>query len=1210
MNCPRCDGENPDGARFCMACGGALFASCPECGTELPAQARFCFSCGHQLGEAEPDPARARLEQYIPRELLTKLEATRTNGGTQGERRVVTMLFCDVTGSTAAAEKLDPEDWAQIMNGAFEYLIAPVYRYEGTLARLMGDAILAFFGAPIAHEDDPQRAVLAGLEIVQAIGPYREEVKERWGLDFQVRVGINTGLVVVGEVGSDLRVEYTALGDAINVAARMEQAAQPGTVQIAADTHRLIEPLFDFEDLGLTEVRGKTEPVRAFRVAGQKAVPGRLRGIEGLSAPLIGRDSEISVLREVLERLCQGSGGIVCLIGEAGIGKTRLLDELHDEWEKIAGSEAPWIVNHGVSYDTTRPYGLFMQRMLQVFGVGDNDSLESVREKVAKTPEGFPPHLETQVVRTLEALLAVSTDSDGPQLQGEALQHEVYEACHSMWRAAASFAPTVLVIDDLHWADPASVDLMIDIFPLADEVPLLLICSFRPDRQSPAWRVKQTAETDYPHRYTEIALSALSEVDSDVLFGNLLNISGSPSELRPMILERTEGNPLYLEEFTRTLIDSGAVNRDETGLHWSPEARVEDIPIPENLQALLTSRIDRLTEDARRTLQLSSVIGRSFYHRVLKLISDSSIPLDRQLSTLQRAELIREAARVPELEYIFQHNLTREAAYNSMLLRERREFHRRVGEAVEELFNDRLEEHSHLLAYHFYEAGDDERAFKYCMMAGDEAARLYAHHEANSHYTRAIELIERVEASPERRISLYVSRGRTLELIGEFDQALANYQELQAFAQEQGDRTVELAALIPQATVHSTSNARFDVAKGRELSNQGLLLARELGDHAAEAKVLWNLMLLEYYEGQNRDQAIVFGEQSLAIARQFGLEEQMAYTLNDIARAYFVVGKQDQAWAAQRESNDLLRKLGNLSMLTDSLITSAGGHYFSGSFGDAQASAEECVAVSRSIGSLWGQAVSLYVLGAIYIENGEISKSIEALQEALPLAQQVKFAPPVTVRHRLALFCGMFGDLEHGFQMAHQAIEAGDNRQFSLGALAQLHLSNGDPREADAAIQEALQDLENGESDPKLGYAIFQVIESENALANHRYDEVLALTARVVSVLRDMRQRVFLPDLLRCRGEALLALERSGEAKEVLEEALTEAQAQSSHRALWCILPVLARIAAQDGSPAEAESLRRRAHEAIDYIADHAGTPELRRGFLDSAKVRDLVKDL
>ena len=328
MNCSQCQTANPEGAKFCMSCGSALAPLCPECGTELPSEARFCLNCGHQLGQAsEAASVRAQLEQYIPRELLEKLESARTSGGIQGERRVVTMLFCDVTGSTAAAEQLDPEEWAQIMNGAFEHLIAPVYRYEGTLARLMGDAILAFFGAPIAHEDDPHRAVLAGLEIVQSIGPYRDEVQRKWGVDFQVRVGINTELVVMGEVGSDLRVEYTALGDAINVAARMESAASPGTVLIAADTHRLVAPLFDFEDLGALEVRGKSEPVGTFRVLARKSQPQRERGIVGLDSPMVGRDREIEVLRELINDLTHGSGQIVSVMGEAGLGKSRLIAE-------------------------------------------------------------------------------------------------------------------------------------------------------------------------------------------------------------------------------------------------------------------------------------------------------------------------------------------------------------------------------------------------------------------------------------------------------------------------------------------------------------------------------------------------------------------------------------------------------------------------------------------------------------------------------------------------------------------------------------------------------------------------------------------------------------------------------------------------------------------------------------------------------------------
>ncbi|MBI1802306.1 MAG: zinc-ribbon domain-containing protein, partial [Chloroflexi bacterium] len=307
MNCTHCQTPNPDTAKFCMNCGLALALICPECRTELPSAAKFCFNCGHRFGgplrqapdapvrqaQDAPPPAQSPLRQFIPPELIAKLESARASGGMAGERRVVTMLFCDVKGSTAAAGQLDPEEWAEIMNGAFKHLIAPVYHYEGTLARLMGDAILAFFGAPIAHEDDPQRAVRAALEIIQSIRPYCQEVKRRWHLDFDVRVGINTGLVVVGAVGSDLRLEYTAMGDAINLASRMEQTAQPGTVQISADTYRLVAPLFECVELGGIEVKGKPEPVRAYRVVAPKLMPGDFRRGpspgSGPDLPLVGR---------------------------------------------------------------------------------------------------------------------------------------------------------------------------------------------------------------------------------------------------------------------------------------------------------------------------------------------------------------------------------------------------------------------------------------------------------------------------------------------------------------------------------------------------------------------------------------------------------------------------------------------------------------------------------------------------------------------------------------------------------------------------------------------------------------------------------------------------------------------------------------------------------------------------------------------------------
>jgi class 3 adenylate cyclase/ribosomal protein L40E len=385
MNCASCQAQNSDDAKFCTQCGAATVARCSQCGAPLATGAKFCSSCGHQLGGAEAEPADSRLHQYIPKELLAKLDSARAAGGVQGERRIVTMLFCDVQGSTAAAEKLDPEEWGEIMNGAFEHLIAPVYRYEGTLARLMGDAILAFFGAPISHEDDPQRAVLAGLDIIERSGSYREEVRRTWGVDFNVRVGINTGLVVVGEVGSDLRVEYTAMGDAINLAARMEQTAEPGTLQISDGTHRLVAPLFDIEELGGVQVKGKEEPVQSYRVLRQSALPGPLRGIVGLDSAMVGREDELKALVDGIEALRYGRAQIFSVMGEAGLGKSRLVAEMRHALD--AGDALPtngsvpsgsndadqrtvgWYEGRSLSFESSTVYAPFSSLLGACFGL-------------------------------------------------------------------------------------------------------------------------------------------------------------------------------------------------------------------------------------------------------------------------------------------------------------------------------------------------------------------------------------------------------------------------------------------------------------------------------------------------------------------------------------------------------------------------------------------------------------------------------------------------------------------------------------------------------------------------------------------------------------------------------------------------------------------------------------------------------------------------
>ncbi len=1230
MLCPNCHSANPDDARFCENCGKPMERACPNCGQPVSPAAKFCRHCGQSLTTPASPPNQ--LHQYIPKELLAKLEAVRAarpGEKVEGERRVVTMLFCDVKGSTAAAEKLDPEEWAEVMNGAFEHLIAPIYHYEGTLARLMGDAILAFFGAPIAHEDDPQRAVRAGLEIVAGMQTYREQLKRERGLDLNVRVGVNTGLVVVGEVGSDLRVEYTAMGDAINLAARMEQTAQPGTVQITGDTHKLVAPLFECEALGGIEVKGQAKPVPAFRVLTVKAQPGRVRGIEGWETPLVGREKEMAALRHAMADVREGRGHILCLMGEAGLGKSRLIRELRTAWQAGLPSEfeepfsavPSWLEAQGVSYETTRPYGLYRQIFRYLTGTTETDSWEVVRNRLAVISGDVSPEQRDRVIRALEALLTLSTSTP---LEGEALKRELFETTLQMTHAAASTRPSVMTWDDLHWADPASVELLLHLFQLTDEAPILFLCAFRPDRQSAAWQVKQTAERDYAHRYTELVLSPLSAEDSQALVDHLPAMADLPAQLRQSILERAEGNPLFVEEIVRSLMDRGVIVRDETGWRAAADVDPERVVIPASVQALLMARIDRLEEETRRTLQLASVIGRSFYYRALQSVSGIQTALDRHLRALQKADLIRETARHPELEYSFRHALTHEAAYNSILLKRRREFHRRVGEALEALMADQLEAYAGQLGHHFGLAGD-ARALKYYTLAGDAAYHLYANTEAVTYYTLALEIARRLAGADRAAWQhLYTRRGRALELNAHYRQALTNYEEMETAARGIGDRALELSALMLRATLYSVHSPEHDPAHGQRLSEQALAVARELGDGAAEARILWNLLLVNRTTGQSRE-ALKYGEQSLAIARRLNLREQMAFTLNDLIGVYWMNREPGRAQAAQIEARDLWRELGNLPMLADNLARSTQFHLAAGDYGATIAASNEAYAISQSIGNVWGQSNSRIGVGLAYWDQGEYGAAIAVQEEAIHLAKRVghtialAFVPTV-----LALVYGTAGAIARGLEVANAALAHTRTNvpgwsSLPLITLARLHLLNRDLPAAEAAYREAVINLveDNLRQVNYVSLLWLSLTEAELALAQAEYVRALTLADQLISDTRLANYRPFIPDALYFKSRVLIAQGQVDLAYRSLEDARAEAEAMGSRRTLWPILTALGEMEAQQGDSTHANGLLAQARQIIDYIANHitdsehgSGGPDvypnLRAAFLNLPDVRAL----
>ena len=632
MKCPNCSFENAADAKFCENCGQPFERVCPNCGKPVSANSKFCKNCGFNLvgvaAEARPAPVTKTadldaLRKTAPTNLSKKILAERER--TEGERKLVTALFTDIVGSTSLAEAMDPEDWREIVSGAHQRVSEAVYRYEGTIAQLLGDGVLAFFGAPLAHEDDAERAIRAALDILAAAKQYAEELhKNKKVDDFQLRVGLNTGIVVVGNIGSDLHMEYLAVGDTVNLAARMQSAADPNSILISENTHRLASSLFDFEDRGKITVKGKAEPIQVYRVTGERKGAVRARGIAGLTSPMVGRQREFSTLMQIITDVRGGRGSIIAIVGEAGLGKSRLVAE----WRKAAFAEAGaplrWIEGRCLSYASSIAHHLSTDILRALIGVPVGSSEEETHTALRKSLESLIGADMKDVYPFLGHLLGLKLEEDMAArvkyLDGPALQAQYIAAYKKYLAALAKDAPTVIVCEDVHWADPSSVELGSQIIPMAATSPIVFAFVTRADKDAPGWKLVAQAHEVAGVGATELYLAPLSETDSKQLVSNLLEVEALPENLRQLILAKAEGNPFFVEEVIRMLIDRGGIARDATTGKWTVTREIQNIEIPDTLQGVLTARIDRLSEDAKRVLQIASVIGRKFPVKVLERV--------------------------------------------------------------------------------------------------------------------------------------------------------------------------------------------------------------------------------------------------------------------------------------------------------------------------------------------------------------------------------------------------------------------------------------------------------------------------------------------------------------------------------------------------------------------------------------------------------------
>jgi class 3 adenylate cyclase/tetratricopeptide (TPR) repeat protein len=777
---------------------------CTRCQMANPEGARFCLNCGNQL------------------EAQVKVE---------GERKYVTVLFADVVDSTGLGERLDPEQVAEIMNGAFAFLNASVKKYDGTIARLLGDAILAFFGAPVAHEDDAERAVRAGLDIQAAAREYAEEVKRDYGVDFKVRVGINTGLAVLAAVGDEIRTEYTAMGDTTNVAARLQSAAEPGTVLISADTYHLVKQLFELRPRGGAMVKGKSAPIVTYEVLSPRVVPGKVRGLEGLTSPLVGRAAEFKLVNDKLDEVRDGRGAFVAVIGEAGLGKSRLLAEVSN----VAKSEpqVAWLEGRALSYEQAVTYFPWRQVIREAIGAKEGEAPEVVREKLRRDPacvampEGDPQYLEVILSVESDATLeAVAV------LEGEALVEHIAAATRGYLHARADLMPTVIMLDDLHWADTASLDLLLSVAALVEDLPLLIISLLRPDKDAPSWSAIAKARSQLGAHYTEIMLEPLDGAHSKELLGNLLYIEDLPESVRKLILNKAEGNPFFVEEVIRALIDSEYIVQENS--HWRATREIVNVTIPDTLSGVLSARIDRLPQNTKHVAQTAAVLGRIFAHRALMATCAAAPPpeqiedVEPHLGVLTYEELVRERVHDPELEYIFKHALTQEAAYELLLIRRRKELHRRAGEVLEELYPEQRGELASALAYHFRQGEDWQRAADYAMGAGAQAVKVYAMNEALAYYDDAYQALKKIsDVSPEQLCDVILGWTPAALKLKPYQEVVGRLEEAEKIARELNDEA-RLARVL-----HWIGNAYISngfPSRGMPALFESYQLAERLGD--------------------------------------------------------------------------------------------------------------------------------------------------------------------------------------------------------------------------------------------------------------------------------------------------------------------------------------------------------------------------------------------
>jgi class 3 adenylate cyclase/tetratricopeptide (TPR) repeat protein len=944
MRCPNCQHDNPPENRFCEQCGDRLEACCPQCGHAVRPGVRFCGVCGHRLigsdatapgaTSAPVGPSTPTISPgaYTPRHLAEKILTSRS--ALEGERKQVTVLFADIADSSGLAQQLDPEAMHQLMNEVLQLMADAVHRYEGTVNQYLGDGMMALFGAPLALEDHAFRAVQAALAIQETIGGYSTQLQRARGVGVRLRLGLNTGLVVVGRIGDDLRMDYTAVGNTTHLTARVQAMAESGTILLTEATHRLVAGYIRSEALGPVEVKGQREPVVVYKVTGRRRWRSRLEiSAERGLADLVGRQRELALLHDYLAHVEAGRGHVVGIVGEAGAGKSRLLYEFQTF---LTPGRVTWLTGHCLAHMQATPYLPILEILRTNFQIEEGDNPLQIREKLRQGVHRLDPSL-AGILPFLEALFALPVSDDALRhLTPQDKRRETFNAIRVLAMAGSQLRPHVLVIEDLHWIDQTSEECLAVLADSLAGMPVLLLTTHRPG-YAVRW-------ADKPY-YTQIALDLLTDAETEAMVATLLGSHDLPPDLMRLIEEKAGGNPLFIEEVIQNLLERGLLVRRNGGLYWTGEAPVE---FPASIQDIVRARIDRLEEPIKRMAQTAAVIGREFAFRLLTRISEMATDVQHSLDTLKQVELIHEKRFFPELEYVFKHAVIQDVAYQSLLVQRRRELHGVLAQAIEELYFDRVEEQTAILAYHYARSAHQGKAVTYALLAGDQAARLYANTEATTYYKEALTVARALVVSPEA-------------------------------LRWQIDASLKLAEV---------GVSRQDIERDRMNLERARALAEELNDEFRLARVLYWLGRIHYVLG-DPSTATEYARRSLEIADRLGNDVLAAPPVNLMGRLYWQRSDLVPASQMMERSVEQMRRLGN----TTEEATAAGfvgalfGHM--GEFKRALAYADHGLRLAQEMRNPFAEAAAYHYRAQIHIQHGTLAQAITDCEKARRFAERV-----------------------------------------------------------------------------------------------------------------------------------------------------------------------------------------------------------------------------